>query len=76
MGKRGMPAGRGRAVVADIAGDVEELAETPSPTGTVIGSPVARTGMPRLRPAVDCSATPRTVVSSRCAWTSTVKDPG
>ena len=41
-----------------------------SPTGTVIGPPVSRISVPRLRPSVASMATARTRSSPRCCWTS------
>jgi len=43
---------------------------TSSPTGTVTGPPVRRTFMPRCSPAVKAREMLRTVLSSRCCWTS------
>jgi hypothetical protein len=41
-----------------------------SPTGTVIGPPVLRTGVPRTTPSVDDMATARTWSRPMCCWTS------
>ena len=43
---------------------------TASPTGTVIGTPVSVTLMPRLSPSVEDMATERTQFSPRCCCTS------
>ena len=49
---------------------------TASPTGTEMGAPVARTLVPRARPAVACSATPRTVAGSTWLCTSSSSGSG
>ena len=43
------------------------------PTGTLTGSPVSSTGMPRTRPSVEPRATQRTRLPPRCCCTSPVK---
>ena len=43
---------------------------THCPTGTSIGRPVSRTGIPRRRPSVELMATARTQPSPMCCWTS------
>src|SRR3954468_4291013 len=45
---------------------------TPSPTGTVIGAPVFRTGAPRTNPSVGFNATARIEESPMCCATSHV----
>jgi hypothetical protein len=43
------------------------------PTGTVIGPPLFRTGIPRTSPSVESMATHRTVFSPMCRATSMVR---
>ena len=48
-------------MVMHCAGDIEQAAEHPSPTGVVNGPPVASTGLPRDKPEVVWMATARAV---------------
>ena len=46
------------------------------PTGIMMGLPVSRTSMPRMRPSVESMATARTVDSPRCWATSSTRLSG
>jgi hypothetical protein len=64
--------GEGLALVARRARDIEQAAKHRLTNRTSIGPALALATTPRLSPDVDCSAMVRTVVSFRCACTSSV----
>jgi len=61
MPRMGVPGGKGAPRSPRLPITSSRRPSTASPTGTVIGCPVARTPVPRARPAVACIAMPRTV---------------
>ena len=70
IGRVAISAGNGsaRSIGTPIASSSRP--STGLPTGTRMGDPVARAGVPRRRPAGSCRTMPRTVARSRCCCTS------
>ena len=56
IGQRGVCGGSGGPQSRQVPVTSSSRPRTASPTGTVSGAPVVRTGVPRARPAVACSA--------------------
>ena len=76
MLRRGVPAGRAGPRSRTVPTTSRRRPRTASPTGTEIGSPVARTLVPRARPDVACNAMPRTVLGSTWLCTSSTNGSG